>query len=114
MMNRKKFTIDPVGRGIKFKFDKESTKDFGGMVVDRKSSTEGRIPRQQPVVGGKPKNEDVARRKGGAGRSMGMGNKNNAMNKDNRGPGGPGGSRSGRVKKVAKKRPPFVVDTFKG
>lgn len=35
-MIKKKFTIDPVGREIKFKFDKESTKDFGGMLIERK------------------------------------------------------------------------------
>lgn len=37
MMERKpRFGINPPSRDIKFKFDKESTKDFGGMIVDRK------------------------------------------------------------------------------
>jgi len=37
MMERKpRFGINPPSRDIKFKFDKESTKDFGGMIVERK------------------------------------------------------------------------------
>jgi hypothetical protein len=111
---RRKYTIDPVGRKVKFKFDSDSTKDFGGMVIDRKVTIDAinkpsRARKERPSFGGKPKKEVVAPPKpGGRG---GMGNKEARANKVNRGPGGPGAS---MVKKTAKKRAPFVVDTFKG
>ena len=104
----------PTPRTPRFVFDKDSTKDFGGMVIDRKvtidaiNNPSGRARKQRPSFGNAPKKEVPAKPKfGGRG---GMGNKEARANKSNRGPGGPGAS----MKKVAKKRPPFIVDTFKG
>lgn len=115
MIGKKKFTIDPVGRDIKFKFDKDSTKDFGGMIVDRKPSTEGRIPRQKPVTGsGKPRKDVVTPPKGGSGMAMG----NREQRNRNQAPSSKAADRYKQMmlkrKKSAKKRPPFIVDTFKG
>lgn len=118
MMGKKKYTIDPVGRKVKFKFDSDSTKDFGGMVIDRKVTIDAinkpsRARKERPSFGGKPKKEVVTPPKpGGRG---GMGNKEarakyGSSSGRGRGPGGPGAS----MKKPAKKRAPFVVDTFKG
>lgn len=120
MMGKKKYTIDPVGRNVKFKFDKDSTKDFGGMVIDRKVTIDainkptGPVRKERPSFGGKPKKTVVTPPKGGpnGGSRSGMGNKNNAMNKD----AGRGSAadrwakyRSDRKKSV-KKRPPIVID----
>lgn len=128
MMERKpRFGINPPSRDIKFKFDKESTKDFGGMVIDRKvtvdaTSKPSRRPKERPVSSGVHKR---AAAKAAAeaklanlpkpGSSRRIGNKELAMEQ---GKGGRGADRYTKYransKKSTKKRPPFIIDTFKG
>ena len=52
---RKKYTIDPVTPSIKFEFDKDSTKEFGGMVVNRKIGQAGRAKVHPYVQSSRPK-----------------------------------------------------------
>jgi hypothetical protein len=60
---RRKYIIDPVSPGIKFEFDKESTKDFGGMVVNRKPG-QARSAEKKPQF--RPANAGANRGVGGA------------------------------------------------
>lgn len=64
---RRKYTIDPVSPGIKFEFDRESTKDFGGMIVNRK--TYGKYGKKSGQPAGNPNNRGS--RAGGGGRKGG-------------------------------------------
>jgi hypothetical protein len=56
MMERKpRFSINPPAP--KFVFDKDSTKEFGGMVIDRKLKTGGPMPRYNDSSKRRPRPE---------------------------------------------------------
>lgn len=107
----------PTPKSPRFVFDRDSTKDFGGMVIDRKVTIDAinkssRTRKERPSFGGKPKKDVVAPPKGGpngAGNRAGMGNKQSNKNRSYGGPGGPNAAERFKNRKT-KKRPPIVID----